>query len=131
MGIIVENGFVINPTIEVTPHIRISPFMDSDIGLQGNSSKIATDYLEQRFGKNYCLTIKARDAIKKALSYYHLKKTDVVTIVTSSDNYYVSSCVTRAIENYCLWSREVVPATKLIFVIHEFKNFVVVMRLKK
>ena len=120
MDIRIENGFVINPTIEVTPSIRISPFMDGDIGLHGEDPEIAIGYLEQRFGKNYCLTLKAREGIKKALSYYHLKKTDVVTIITTSGNYYVSGCVTRAIETICSWSREFVPATKLFFVIHEF-----------
>lgn len=120
MDIKIKNGFVINPTIEVTPCIRISPFMDSDLGWVGEDPTIALNYLQHRFGQNYCLTIKARESIKLALSYYNLKKTDVVTIITTSGNYYVSGCVTRAIESICSWSREFVPATKIFWVIHEF-----------
>lgn len=118
-NIIVRNGFIMNPTIEVTPSIRISPFTENDLGMADFDTKSATEYLKNRFN-NYCLTIKARDAIFLALSYYELKKDDVVTILTTSGNYYISSCVTKEIEKFCLWSRELSNKTKLIFVNHEF-----------
>lgn len=76
-------------------------------------------YLDERFGE-WCYTEMARDAIKIALSYYCLSKEDVVTILTTSGNFYISSCVTNAIETVCKWSREIVPETKLLFVNHEF-----------
>jgi dTDP-4-amino-4,6-dideoxygalactose transaminase len=49
-----------------------------------------------------------------------LKNADVVTILTTSGNFYISGCVTDEIEKFCKWSREIVPETKVIFVNHEF-----------
>lgn len=119
MDIKVREGFVINPTVEMAPAIRISPFGECDLGMMSNEISYASTYLDRRFG-NYCLTIKGREAIKSALSFYHLDKDDEVAIFTTSGNFYVSGCVTRAIESFCNWSREVTSKTKVIFVIHEF-----------
>ncbi|WP_287620922.1 DegT/DnrJ/EryC1/StrS family aminotransferase [Parabacteroides sp.] len=119
MDIKVREGFVINPTIEMAPAIRISPFMECDLGAKSGEALNALAYLNNRFG-NYCLTIKAREAIKAALSFYHLREDDEVAIFTTSSNSYVSGCVTRAIEAFCKWSREVTSKTKVILVIHEF-----------
>lgn len=119
MSIEVRDGFVVNPTVEVTPTIRISPFMECDLGMVAEDATCAKDYLNQRF-HSYCLTIKAREAIKVALTFYDLSTDDVVTIFTTSNNYYVSGCVTRTIETMCKWSREITEKTKVILVIHEF-----------
>ena len=119
MKIDIYDGFIINPTVEVTPTIRISPFIEKDLNRLNVDIEIAKEYLRERFGE-YLLTIKARDAISLALSYYDLVHDDVVTILTTSGNYYISSCVTREIEKYCLWSREITERTKIIFINHEF-----------
>lgn len=113
------NDYIINPTIELTPSIRISPFKEDDLLCLNADESIAFQYLSDRFG-DYMLTMKARDAICLALSYYNLQPDDVVTIFTTSDNFYISSCVTNSIEKYCLWSREMTDRTKVIFVNHEF-----------
>lgn len=68
----------------------------------------------------WCYTERGRAAIHQALSYYSLKPDDIVTIFTTSGNYYISSCVTNEIERFCLWSRKIEPKTKLIFINHEF-----------
>lgn len=96
MKIDIYDGFIINPTVEVTPTIRISPFIEKDLNRLNVDIEIAKEYLRERFGE-YLLTIKARDAISLALSYYDLVHDDVVTILTTSGNYYISSCVTREI----------------------------------
>src|SRR6185369_5520890 len=44
----------------------------------------------------------------------------VVTIVTTTGNFYISGCVTREIEKFCRWSRDIEPQTKALLVIHEF-----------
>lgn len=119
MNIKVSDGFVVNPTIEVKPVIRISPFMECDLGMMADDTECAIDYLNKRFG-HYCITIKAREAIKTALSFYGLASNDIVSIFTTSNNFYVSGCVTSAIETVCRWSREVTKKTKVILVIHEF-----------
>ncbi|MBE0655948.1 MAG: DegT/DnrJ/EryC1/StrS family aminotransferase, partial [Bacteroidales bacterium] len=41
-------------------------------------------------------------------------------ILTTSGNFYISSCVTKEIEKFCKWSREFVPESRIIFVNHEF-----------
>jgi degT/dnrJ/eryC1/strS aminotransferase len=113
------NNYIINPTVELTPSIRISPFKEDNFSCLNVDESIALQYLSDRFG-DYMLTMKARDAICLALSYYNLQPNDVVTILTTSNNFYISSCVTNSIEKYCLWSREITDRTKVIFVNHEF-----------
>jgi hypothetical protein len=119
--------FVINPDPFNLPAFRIGPFTtkdltinhhifsDSDTNLNGLDT-----YFESRFGEDYYFTVNGREAINLALSSYNLKKSDLVTIITTSQNYYISSCVTKEIEKYCLWNREIVQETKLILVNHEF-----------
>lgn len=113
------NNTIIDPSIELRPTIRISPFNEEYIYINEVQIHIAEEYLRKRFN-NYVLTVKGRNAIDLALSYYNLKKDDVVTILTTSDNFYISSCVTKTIEKYCLWSRKISNKTKVIFVNHEF-----------
>lgn len=62
----------------------------------------------------------ARTAIWACLKILQLSKSDEVCIVTTSNGPYISSCVTKAIEAVCSWSRVVTNATKLVLVIHEF-----------
>ena len=113
-------GYIINPTIEVTPHITVQPFDNSDLAGSSNDISPAREYLDKRFG-NYVITPKARDAIKAVVESYHLKEDDVVTIFTTSQNFYISSCVTNAIEAASSkWSREMTDKTKLILINHEF-----------
>lgn len=114
------HNYIINPSVELTPTIRISPFNTENILTpKCNDENIAKEYLDSRYS-NYTITAKGRDAIDLALSYYHLTKSDVVSIVTTSDNFYISSCVTKCIEKYCFWSRVISEKTKVIFVNHEF-----------
>jgi len=84
-------------------------------------SNAIDQYFTERFGEQrFTYTENGREAIHIALSYYKLAKNDIVTILTTSNNFYISSCVTSTIEKFCKWNREIVPDTKLIFVIHEF-----------
>lgn len=119
MKIDVFRNFVINSTTELIPSIRISPFRENNLRVQFASSKLGETYLKERF-HCFMLTVKARNAISLALSYYGLNKDDVVSILTTSSNRYISGCVTKEIEKFCLWSREISDKTKLIFVNHEF-----------
>ena len=65
-------------------------------------------------------TLNGREAIRLALGHYNLLPEDVVTIMTTSGNSYISNCVTSEIEKFCTWSRNLEQNTKLIFVNHEF-----------
>lgn len=115
--------FVIKPDPYLLPSYRISPFRTSDIvdNNQLPNDNYIDAYFDKRFlGKSFAYFYNGREAINKALSYYQLKKDDVVTILTTSHNFYISSCVTGEIEKFCTWSREITVRTKIIFVNHEF-----------
>lgn len=119
---ILYNENVIGPSEELTPIIRIAPFSNKYLYRQKSSKeeiKVCEEYLKSRFGR-YVILPKARTCIAECLKYYQVEKDDVVTILTTSGSFYISSCVTKTIEQYCLWSREITSKTKLIFVNHEF-----------
>ncbi len=115
--------FILNPDPYLLPAYRISPFTTKNISenhLLFDDNSI-DDYFGKRFsGKNYLYTLNGREAINLALGYYNLKKDDIVSILTTSGNKYISRCVTEEIEKYCNWSRQVEKKTKVIFVNHEF-----------
>jgi hypothetical protein len=115
--------YIFKPDQYLRPDYKISPFRTSDIAF--NKTLPSDDYIDQyfdsRFGdKNYMYTYNGREAIYLALKNYKLNKDDVITILTSSGNYYVSSCVTEEIKKICRWSRRIEKKSKLIFVNHEF-----------
>jgi hypothetical protein len=115
--------FVLNPDPFLLPSYRICPFQTEDIARNNNlpDDDYAVNYFDNRFGKgNWQYTFNGREAIKLALESYGLDKNDLVTIITTSQNFYISSCVTSQIEAFCNWNREILPETKLILVNHEF-----------
>lgn len=117
MSNIVYENIVINASDELVPTIRIAPL---NLSLM-ESSQVDTK-LQDFYDGNRCLSVykKARHAIIVALKKLCLHNDDVVTIFTTSGNFYVSGCVTKAIETVCQWARIVTDKTKAILVIHEF-----------
>jgi len=119
----IKNGFIINPPYELLPDYKISPFSTSNIikNKEFPKSHYIDEYFLHRFGHNhFSYTSSGREAISLALNHFQLKPTDCVTILTTSGNVYISSCVTREIEKFCQWSRTIESNTKVIFVNHEF-----------
>jgi hypothetical protein len=115
--------FILNPDPYLLPAYRISPFRTQDIAFNYNLpfDNSADDYFKDRFAHNdFFYTLNARSAINIALAYYNLQPDDVVTILTTSGNFYISSCVTTEIEKFCKWSRTLENNTKVILVNHEF-----------
>jgi len=115
--------FVINPNEFLLPSFGITPFKTEYVAFNHllSEDNFALDYFNNRFGNdNWSYTFNGREAIKIALEKYNLGKDDLVTILTTSENFYISSCVTLEIDAVCKWNREIVPETKLIFVNHEF-----------
>ena len=115
--------FVLNPDPYLVPCYRISPFQTKD--MHHNNELEQSDLIDEYFGdrfqkRQYSYVADGRKAINIALQQYQLQKNDVVTIFTTSGNFYISSCVTKEIEKFCKWSRKIEPATKLLFVNHEF-----------
>lgn len=119
---IIDN-FIFNSSWELVPRHTISPFDKSYVeinrSLSINYSVEAENYFESRFGF-YTLMQGGRSAMNKAFQYYNLKPEDTVSILTTSENFYISGCVTKEIEKWCKWSRKIESSTKLIFVNHEF-----------
>ena len=61
----------------------------------------ASDYFDERFGiENWKFTTNGRHAIEEALKNYNLSSSDIITILTTSQNFYISSCVTKTIEKF-------------------------------
>lgn len=115
--------FVVNPNEFLLPAFGITPFKTEYVAFnhQLNKDLFSQDYFDERFGKdNWQYTFNGREAIKLALAKYQLDKNDLVTILTTSENFYISSCVTLEIDAVCRWNREILPETKIIFVNHEF-----------
>jgi len=118
-----KNGFIINPSKELTAEYKLSPFSRSDIAVNRNlpQSDIIGEFFNHRFGPGrWIYTYSGREAIGLALKHLKLVSDDFVTIFTSSGNRYVSKCVTEEVEKICKWSRKMEPLTKAILVIHEF-----------
>lgn len=115
--------FVLNPDPFLQPAYRISPFRTSDIAFNHSlpENDRIEDYFKERFrGRWYQYTYNGREAINIALKHYNLKKDDIVTIYTTTGNFYISSCVTKEIEKFCKWSRKLEKNTRVILVNHEF-----------
>ena len=119
----ISNGFIINPDSRLLPVYRISPFDNNDIFINRKleDSFDFESYFSRRFENyNWCYTLTGRDAIKLALQDCQLHHDDVVTILTTTGNFYISGCVTGQIEKICRWNREITGKTKVILVNHEF-----------
>ena len=116
---IIFGDIVIDAGDELLPAIRVHSFNSNFLLTDDGTPKTAKLYLDKRFG-SYCLFKKGRDALYVALQSYNLTKEDYVTILTTSGNFYVSKCVTREIEKFCKWNREVTDKTKIIIFVHEF-----------
>lgn len=124
-----HNGNIVIPfnlNAMIRPSITISPFtyaaLDSicfgesssfDVEKAGN---LLATYLE----RDYLFTRSGRDGLDLILSELRLAETDVVTILPSLGNFYVSSCVTKTIEKHCRWSMRLEAETKVALVIHEW-----------
>lgn len=115
--------YILNPDPHILPTYRIKPFRTSDISSNHTlpNDNLIDEYFSDRYlGKKYKYTYNGRAAIFLALSYYQLKPDDVVTILTTTGNYYISHVVTNEIEKFCKWSRTIEDNTKVILVNHEF-----------
>ena len=117
------NQFIINPEKFRVPQYTISPFSTEWLGknyriLQSDQS-VNSDLLTQYFGNFLCFK-NGRSALYHVLSQYRLQGNDEVYIITTSGNRYISSCVTREIEKFCKWSRQLSDNTKVVLINHEF-----------
>lgn len=118
-----DGRFVLAGSGVLRPLYRVTPFSGPrSVRATTQASRGALEaYLTARFPRSrVTITANGRSALRLALDALRLAPTDVVTILTTSGAHYVSGCVTREIEAVCAWSREVLPATRAVLVIHEF-----------
>jgi dTDP-4-amino-4,6-dideoxygalactose transaminase len=71
-------------------------------------------------GKCFNILRSGRSALKLALLAIGMSRNDSVMIVTTTGGSYVSSCVTKTIEEVCQWSHELKNNTRVVLLIHEF-----------
>ncbi|MDR1718663.1 MAG: DegT/DnrJ/EryC1/StrS family aminotransferase [Dysgonamonadaceae bacterium] len=116
------DNIVFNPDVYLLPHYKISPFRTEHAFANRKIAEKHCPALDFFLEDDYdsIVTVNARKAIALALESLGLQPDDVVTILTTSGNFYISSCVTRTIEQYCQWDREMQPKTKVLLVNHEF-----------
>src|SRR5262249_26289220 len=63
---------------------------------------------------------RARWLYNAVLASLDLKRTDEIAILTTTQDVYVSICVSVPAFNYCRIARTVTEATKVVVIIHEF-----------
>lgn len=117
--------YFIDADFFMVPSYRVSPFRTEYLSKNQAISSCNGDLasvLQTKYNNlsEISITSGGREAIDLALRDLSLDKNSIVTILTPSNNKYVSSCVTTMIEKYCKWNREVTDATSVLFVIHEF-----------
>ena len=108
LGLNYKKGFVLNPDKYYCPSYRISPFQTSNLATYNaqkkadfTTSKIILD--KKFYNRKWIFTVNGKEAINIALKKIKLKKNDLVTILTSSGNKYISKCVTDEISKFCSW----------------------------
>ncbi|PZF72043.1 aspartate aminotransferase family protein [Taibaiella soli] len=120
----VYNNFLINPDAFRIPQYNISPFstewVHRNATLQQQFAPQEIKDLSLQLWGEHLYTSSGKTAIAAVLKQYNLSPNDEVYITTTTENTYISSCVTREIEKFCKWSRTLTNHTKLIFVNHEF-----------
>ena len=110
---IIYNNIIVEPSGELTPSIRISPFSNQNIYSRNNDEdKNVKEYFNNRF-RYYTFTTKGRSAIALALSLLKLESNDVITILTTSNNFYISSMV-KSVLGVIIYLIIFIPIYKLI-----------------
>jgi dTDP-4-amino-4,6-dideoxygalactose transaminase len=117
--------FIANPDSFLLPSYRIGAFVTSAITRNTQIEDVWADtaraYFDQRFGAgNWLLTLNGREAIALAMDLLALPADKTVSILTPSNNLYISGCVTSTLNKYCLWDRQATENTSAYFVNHEF-----------
>ena len=111
---------LIRPSISISPfsYYSLDEFFEHETNREGEVCGLKV--LENHLRKDFRLTLSGRDALNLVLLDIGVAPDDVVTILPSIGNYYVSGCVTKTIEKHCKWSMSLESTSKAILVIHEW-----------
>jgi hypothetical protein len=112
---------------ELKPTLMLTPFdtQAMEVPMAPDARNQATKILEQKFGgKPFTFFPRAMYAIFTLIKWLKnegkIPADGNITILTTTETHYISSCVTSAIEQTCPVTRELNYKTAAIFVIHEF-----------
>ena len=118
---------LMNLPIHMRPRITIAPFSGANMeDMLDQNGEVIDDIPAIRpeywLNQGKCLNIlrSGRSALKLALLASGVTRNDSVMIVTTTGGTYVSSCVTKEIEEICKWSHKLENNTKVALLIHEF-----------
>jgi len=106
-----------NGTLYVSPFETTDAFINRQIWSESSEND---DMFVDFEGKILTVTQSCTKALELVLRNLRLKLDDEVWIITTSENKYISSCVTRTIEMFCKHNREKTDKTAAILVNHEF-----------
>lgn len=118
---------LINLPDHMRPRISISPFNGASMEdmldqenevIAGTSAMYPEFWLDQ--AKTLNILRSGRNALKLALHASGMTSNDSVIIITTTGGRYVSSCVTKTIEETCQWSHKLENNTRAALLIHEF-----------
>lgn len=106
----------------LSPYGRQNAEEYAAVSISATRNPEIADEIASRFAdKFFTLTESGRSALALALESLGLQSGDEVWIETTSNNLYISGCVTSTIEKYCGWSRTYNKRkTKAILINHEF-----------
>lgn len=112
---------------ELKPLLMITPFDNQamEAPILPDARNLATKHLEKKFQeKPFTFFPRAMYAIFTLIKYLKnegkIPDGGNVTVLTTTETHYVSSCVSSAIEQTCPMTRELNDKTAAIFIIHEF-----------
>lgn len=114
---------ILQPDRYLLPDYKISPFTTRDMECNAalRDDGFADNWFRQRFAdRTYAYTRNGREAINLALQSFNLPPDALVTVLTSSQNTYLSSCVSSEVARFCRWNRELQADTAVVMVVHEF-----------
>ncbi len=114
----IENN---HPSFLLIPFRSEDIFINREINRQGANN--VRRLLQQRHpNKHITITSGARRSLALALQQINKKKgvANNVNIKTTSDNFYISGCVTKTIEQTNTWAREAIDTDDIKLVNHEF-----------
>jgi hypothetical protein len=112
---------------ELKPLLMLTPFDSQamEVPILPEAQNLVTKHLEKKFeGKPFTFFPRAMYAIFTLIKYLKddgkIPDGSNVTVLTTTETHYVSSCVSSAIEQTCPMTRALNDKTGAIFAIHEF-----------
>lgn len=118
-------NLVADPDPFYCPKISISPFSNRSISPAMNKQKRVDCLIGKKlkFNGSITYTESGKQAITEALASLNLKSNEIISIVTTSKNSYISKCVTDTIKDFCYYEVNPEKLNSIVYLIHEFGSY--------